>query len=135
MLTAPLTHAIAFLCAALLIGTAAAEATSKPIGTVKRIATVAGSGFRADLIARKSSGEGAPTAAVTLSTYRTRQGRWQKLDSLRLTGTFFWKSVTGLHAICRFELATAVRPHVTAEVLASPALGCGKARTVQLPRR
>ena len=101
----------------------------------KTIATAASTDFRADLVAQKSSSGSAPTATVTLTTYRQAAGGWQRIGSRRVTGTYFWNTVTGPRAVCRFELASAGHAHVAAQVLVSPSVGCGKAVSVALPAR
>jgi hypothetical protein len=87
---------------------------------------------------RKSSGGAAPTAAVSVTTYRHDAGRRRRTGVRRLRGTYFWKAVTAPHAVCRLELATASgtgsgRPLVRVQLLARPALGCARAETIPLP--
>jgi hypothetical protein len=92
---------------------------------------------RAVVVARKSSGGLAPTAAVTVETYRRTAGRWQRNGARRLAGPFFWHTVTAPHALCRLEITT-VGPvdarvsHVTVQLLRSPSLGCAAAETIPI---
>jgi hypothetical protein len=65
-------------------------------------------------------------------TYRHAAGGWRRLRSSRFAGTYFWKTLTGPRALCRFELASAGHAHVTVQLLQSPALGCGRSQTLAL---
>jgi hypothetical protein len=114
---------------------AASAALAAPTLATKTIATASSSDFRADLVARRSGAGAAPTATVMLRTYRHAAGGWQRLSSRKVGGTYFWKTVTGPRALCRFELASAAKAHVTVQLLVSPSLGCGNANTVTLPAR
>jgi len=117
----------------LLVGNPAA-ALAHRTGATATIATATSSDFRAELVAQRISGGSAPTAAVTLKTFRRAGGTWDVLDSKRLVGTFFWNTVRGPRALCRFELASANRPRVTVQLLRTPSLGCGTPTTVMLSR-
>jgi hypothetical protein len=121
---------VSSLVAALTLAATASGATH---GSAKTIATVSSSDFRADLVAHESGGGGAPTATVTLATYQRAAGGWHRIGTGRVAGTYFWKTVTSMRAVCRFELATAGRAHVAVQLLVSPSVGCGKAVTVNLP--
>ena len=123
------------LTAAALVLIATAEGAATHSTLTAAIATASSTDFRAELVARRSSGGSAPTATVTLTTFERNGSVWRKLTSKRLDGSFFWKTVSSPRAICRFELASAARPHVTVQLLLTPALGCGKPVTVQLPSR
>jgi hypothetical protein len=116
-----------------LVGDPAAGSAHRTVATAT-IASATSSGFRAELVAHRASGGRAPTAAVTLTTLRRAGGTWQTLETKRLVGTFFWKTVSGPRAVCRFELASTNRPRVTVQLLQTPSLGCGKPTTVLLPR-
>jgi len=123
------------LAAALLVLTATAIATPRSTSrTVATIATVSSSDFRAELVARRVSSGSAPSATATLTAYRHTGHGWRRLVSRRLAGTFFWNTLAGPRSICRFELTSAGRAHVTVELLQSPALGCGRSETVSLDR-
>jgi hypothetical protein len=115
--------------------TAPASATTHASATTKTIATASSTDFRADLVAQRASDGSAPTATVTLTTYRHAADGWQRIGSKRIAGTYFWNTVTGPRAICRFELASASHAHVAAQLLVSPSVGCGKAVTIGLPVR
>ena len=121
---------LAVAAAAALVLVPAAGAVSS-----KTIATATSTDFRADLVARSTGGGGAPSAVVTVVTYRRAARGWQRIGSRRVAGTYFWKTITGPRAICVFELASAGSAHVTAQLLVSPSTGCGKVTTVALPTR
>ena len=95
------------------------------------IATVTARDFKASLAATKhAGGGGAPTAAVTLSTFERVHGSWRRTGKRQLRGTYFWNTVTGPRALCTFEIHTAAtrrasRPSVVVQLLVTPALGCG----------
>jgi hypothetical protein len=116
------------------VGSAAEGAAAN----TKTIATVSTADFRAVVVARRNSGGRAPTAALTIDTY-ARSGRlWQRLDTRALSGPFFWKTVTGPHALCSFEIATGpggggTKPHVVVQLLRSPSTGCAAAQTIPIP--
>jgi hypothetical protein len=67
-----------------------------------------------------------------LITYRRAGTSWRQVATTRLRGTFFWKTLTGPHAICDFDFSSAGRPRVTVPLLQTPALGCGRTQTVSL---
>jgi hypothetical protein len=96
------------------------------IGSVSAVAV------RADVTAQKTGGGAAPTAVVTVTTYRRSHGRWVKHASRRLGGTYFWKTITAPHAICRLELVTSRSPRVIVQLLQTPSLGCARAQTFRL---
>lgn len=125
-----------------LLGLSAAAAlAAAPAGAAaassKTIASVSTVDYRAVVVALRSSGGSAPTARVTVDTFRRSGGHWQRLDAARLAGPFFWKTVTAPHALCRFEITTAsgsggARPGVTVQLLRSPSLGCAAAETIPI---
>jgi hypothetical protein len=117
------------------IAGAVAVAPTASAATSRTIASAATADFRAVLVAHPTSGGAAPSAAVALVTYRRVTGGWHRIASKRVGGTYFWKTVTAPRAVCRFELASAGRAHVVAQLLVSPSTGCGKATTVSLPAR
>jgi hypothetical protein len=117
---------------------AAAPATAGAAARATTIATATSVDYRAEVTARKGSGGAAPTAAMSVTTYRRGAGGWRRAGVRRLRGTYFWKTVTAPHAVCRLELATAsgaasTRPLVRVQLLASPALGCARTETIPLP--
>lgn len=122
---------LALLGASLAVATTAGAATQ----STKRIATIADTDFRVDVFARQTRPGSAPTATITVTTYRHAEGRWNLLATTRLQGTFFWKTVTGPLAICNLDLATVGAAHATVQLLTSPSLGCGKAHTIRLTGR
>jgi hypothetical protein len=95
------------LTAAALVLIATAEGAATHSTLTAAIATASSTDFRAELVARRSSGGSAPTATVTLTTFERNGSVWRKLTSKRLDGSFFWKTVSSPRAICRFELASA----------------------------
>ncbi|HET8606619.1 MAG TPA: hypothetical protein VFL66_06270 [Gaiellaceae bacterium] len=85
----------------------AACASAQPAAVhTQTIATVSGTDFRAVVAARRTGGGSAPTARVTVTTYRKAGGHWRRLAVHRLADGF-WHVATGPRAICRLELATA----------------------------
>ena len=121
-----------------LMAASVGSAAERAATNTKTIATVATIAYRAVVVARRNSGGRAPTAAVSIDTYE-RSGRlWQRIDARALSGLFFWKTVTGPHALCSFEIATSsggggTRPHVVVQLLRSPSLGCAGAQTIPIP--
>jgi hypothetical protein len=127
-----ITRLVPLLALTLSLAANAIAAPAHATVAAATIATATSSDFRADLVARRAGGGSAPTAAVTLTTYSRAGGAWHTLATRRLLGTFFWKTVSGPRALCRFELASAHRPHVTVQLLLTPSLGCGKTTTMLL---
>jgi hypothetical protein len=126
------------LAAAFALGAAStSSAADRAAQTARTIAAVTAVDYRAVVVAQKSSGGLAPTAAVTVRTYERSAGRWQPVGARRLAGPLFWHTVTAPHALCRFEIAT-VGPvddrasHVTVQLLRSPSLGCAAAETIPI---
>lgn len=126
------------LAAVALAAASSSAASGRQTGPVKTVASVATIEYRAVLTATKTSAGAAPTAAVTLTSYTRVDGRWARSAERRLSGGYFWKTVTAPHAVCRLELTSAggsaaPRPAVTAAMLISPSIGCGRAATLSLP--
>ena len=84
-----------------------AVASLQAATATKTIATVASVDFRAKLVAARTGGGAAPTARVTVQADERVAGRWRHLPTHRLTGTYFWKTVTGPAAVCHLDLVTA----------------------------
>ena len=129
----------ALIAVSALMAASVGSAAERSAANTKTIATVSTSDFRAVVVARRSSGGRAPTAAVTIDTY-ARSGRlWKPVDARALKGgPFFWNTVTGPHALCSFEIASGpggagTRPHVVVQLLRSPSLGCAEAQTIPIP--
>jgi hypothetical protein len=105
-----------------------------------RFATVAAittQDFRVAVVARRLDGGSAPTADVRVSVARRVGGSWRESGERRLGETFFWNNVSGPRAVCRLEINTAGTrsasgPHVMAQLLLSPSLGCGRRYRVPL---
>ncbi|HEX4521792.1 MAG TPA: hypothetical protein VH063_19610 [Gaiellaceae bacterium] len=128
--------ALAALVAAALVSAAVVHASGQT--AAKTLADVSTVDYRAAVVADKSSGGAAPTARVNVVTYVRAGGRWQRAAARRLPGTYFWKTVTAPHAVCRFDISTAGRgvarqPGVIVQLLASPSLGCGPTATIPIP--
>jgi hypothetical protein len=128
---------LALATAALAIA-APALASGRQTEAAKTVGSVATVEYRAVLTAARTSAGPAPTAAVTLTSYTRVDGRWARSGALRLSGKYFWKTVSAAHSVCRLELTSAdgsaaPRPSVTASILISPSIGCGRAQTLPLP--
>lgn len=101
----------------------------------KTIASLQTADYRVELSAVRAKGGAAPTAAVTLEVDVRRSGSWRRSLLRRLSGTWFWNTVTAAHAVCRLDLVEAPgTPKLTVQLLQSPSLGCGPAQVVRLPR-
>jgi len=99
------------------------------VGTAKTIVVVTHGSMRAVVAAHKTSGGQAPTAAITVTVYRVDRHAWHRTRNHRLTSTFFWRTVTAPHALCRLELAGT---RLSISVLISPSIGCSKTSTVEV---
>jgi hypothetical protein len=102
------------------------------------IASVTTQDFRAAVVATRVTGGATPTADVRVAIAQRSAGRWREKGETRLTGTYFWRTVTGPRAICKLELATASSPqspYVAIRLLQSPSLGCGRTHRIPLPAR
>jgi hypothetical protein len=124
---------LALVGTTLIVATTAGAATQST--KTKTIATAADTAFRVDVFARQTRPGDAPTATITIATYRRVEGGWRLLGNTPLRETFFWNTVTGPRAVCNLNLATAGTAHVTVQLLTSPSIGCGKAHTIKLPGR
>jgi hypothetical protein len=90
------------------------------------------------LTATKGSGGGAPTATVRFVAYELTARGWTRIGS-HVVGRedgWFWKVLTGGHAVCRF--ASGDRPPVKVKIrlLVTPSIGCSQLYTyyVGLPQ-
>jgi hypothetical protein len=122
---------------ATLVALALAGAAGGETAASKQIASATTTDFRVAVVAQRTGAGSAPTARVTLTTYERAGGRWQKSGTHRVGGSpsWFWNTVTGPRALCRFELVTrrgSSPPHVVVQLLVSPSLGCAKAQTYRL---
>jgi hypothetical protein len=121
--------------AAAAILCARAAATPRAAAT-KTIGTVAAADVRAQVVATRVGRGAAPTARGTVRAERLVKGRWRHVTTRRLTGTYFWKTVTGPAAICHLDLVTAglgrTKPHQAVQLLVTPSLGCGQRQTFVL---
>jgi hypothetical protein len=115
---------------------ARAGASPQAATASKTIASVASVDLRAKLVATRTGGGAAPTARVTVQADELVTGRWRRLATRRLAGTYFWNTVTGPAALCHLDLVTAglghAKPHLAVQLLVTPSLGCGKEQTVTL---
>ena len=110
------------------LGTAAPRVA--PVPTT--IATLSSLDYRAVLTAQRESSGAAPTAAVRLVIYSRAGGEWHRAATHRLSGTFFWKTVTAPHGICEIDLRTTGTPRLAVQLLESPSVGCGRTQTFAL---
>ena len=124
---------------ALLLTAALAAAVAASASAARIIATATTTDFRVVLTASKGApAGGAPTAAVTIRIFDRSGDGWRPTGSRRVAGTYFWNTVTGGRAVCRFALRTAgearsFRPVAIVQLLVTPSLGCGPARSFPLP--
>ena len=124
--------AVTFVVVVALVAAALATAGREQApATAKTIASTSTSDFRVVVSAANlGGGGGAPEAAVTVRTFERAGGDWRRTNERRLAGPYFWKTLTGPHAVCRLEIRTTAakagfRPHATVQLLRSPSLGCG----------
>jgi hypothetical protein len=121
-----------------LAAVVSAGAAASPKAATKTIGTVTAVDVRATIVATRTGTDSAPAAAVTVELDRRAGAGWQRAVTRKLTGTYFWNSVTGPAAICRLDLATAgqghTMPHVDVQLLVTPSIGCGKTQSVALTR-
>jgi hypothetical protein len=106
--------------------------------SVSRTATVAvvtTQEFRVAVVARRVTGGPAPTAEVRVALARRVGGSWREFAERRLGETYFWKTVSRPHAVCRLAIETAGTKRVTVRLLLSPSIGCGRTYGIPLPTR
>jgi hypothetical protein len=108
--------------------------------TQKRVADLRTTDFRVVVTATKRGSGSAPTAKVAVVTFQRRDGSWVHTGSHVLRGSYFWHTVSGSRAICRFEFHTAAartreRPRATVQLLMTPSLGCARAYEFVLTAR
>src|SRR5690348_579773 len=96
--------ALMIVAAGIAGGYATAAPAAPPPAT---IATLAGVDYRAAVVARHSSGEEPANARVVVTLYGRTQRGWALAFQRRLPETYFWRTVTAPHAICRLALSTA----------------------------
>ena len=131
--------ATALIAVSALMAASVGSAAERAAASTKTIATVSTTDFRAVVVARRSSGGRAPTAAVTVDIYARPGVLWKPVAARALSGgPFFWNTVTGPHALCSLEIAsgpggTGPRSHVVVQLLRSPSLGCAGAQTIPIP--
>jgi hypothetical protein len=133
--TALLLSASLVALTALLPGGAVARPKKTAAASV--VAIVTSRDFRVAVVAQRLNRGAVPTAEVRVAVAELVGGGWRERGERRLRETYFWRTVTGLRSICRLELATGspTRPHVTVQLLRSPALGCGPTHRLALPAR
>lgn len=103
------------------------------------LATLTTRDFRAAVVARRLDGGGTPAAEVRVALARRAGTGWRELRESLLGEAFFWHTVTGPRAVCRFAVDSAgsspsYDPYVTVRLLVSPSLGCGRTFRLPLPR-
>jgi hypothetical protein len=118
----------------MLVGVALTLAVLAPAASAgaasKTIAVVTHGDVRAVVSARKTSDGRAPTAAITVTGYRsTPSHRWVRGHRAAVAGTFFWKTVTAPHAVCRIRLSGSA---LSLSLLVTPSIGCSTTRTTAL---
>ena len=105
------------------------------------IGSVTTTDFRAVLVAAKGDGGGgSPTATVTLGTWRRVAGQWRRTGLHRVSGPYFWNTISGPRSVCRLEIRTArgrpvFRPVVAVQLLITPSVGCGRVHRYILAER
>lgn len=133
--TITLVLAALLLTVAVAGGRAAATAPRTLARGTATIASATTTDFRVAVVAHRSSGGAAPSAAATLTSWERRGDHWQRSGTRALAGTYFWKTLTGARALCDLRIVTAARstrPHVVVQLLVTPSLGCGKAQAFEL---
>jgi hypothetical protein len=130
MTRATLALAVPAVAAALAIAHPAAGQPSVPQGRTlaasvpeRVIASSTAHDFRINLVAKQTSGDGAPSATVWAIAYDFSHGTWHKLDQIRLSDGFFWDTVTGQHAIRDFTITNNDPRGGSVRLLETPALG------------
>jgi hypothetical protein len=124
MTNAPLAVAVPAVAAALAFGhPATAQATTHTPERV--IASAQEHALRINIVAKETSGGGAPTASVWAIAYDHSTGQWRKLGQLKLGASdgFFWDTVTGQHAIRDFTFSNSLPRGGSVRLLVTPALG------------
>ena len=89
------------------------------------VASSTADGFRITVTATRTSGGEAPTATVTVTAFKSDGGAWMSLGRIRLgrENGFFWKVLTGAHAVRELSIGTSSPEHGAVQLLLSPALG------------
>jgi hypothetical protein len=124
MTKAQLALAVPAVATALAVGHAATTQASTQ--TPERvIASAQEHALRIDIVAKETSAGSAPTASVWTIAYDHSTGVWRRLGEIRLgdSGGFFWKTVTGQHAIRDFTVSNSVPRGGSVRLLVTPALG------------
>jgi hypothetical protein len=116
-----------------LVLLAAGAAAAQAAAPSRSIASVQSVDYRVALQATRTSAGAAPTARVLVQVEARRGGTWRTVVLRRLPGTYFWKTVTGPHAVCRLQLADAGTRRVTVQLLETPSIGCAPPHTIPLP--
>ena len=132
----------ALLAQTALAGLALAASSTAAATTTPKTTTIASAtslDYRVVLGVRKNPGGNAPTAEVIVTTYVRSNSRWHHAGSRNLPGTYFWKTVSAPHSLCRLEIdstsSTGARgPRAIVQLLVSPSIGCGRTQTISLPK-
>ena len=115
-----------------------ALAVAASAAAARTIATATTTDFRVVLTASKGKPTGgAPSATVRISLYSRSGDGWRSFANRRVPGTYFWNTVTGGHAVCLLEVRTAgdapgFRSVAVVQLLVTPSVGCGRARSFPL---
>src|SRR5262245_4227727 len=124
--------------ALVLTGALALAVAASASAAARTIATATTTDYRVVLSATrgKPSG-GAPSATVRIQLYGRSGDGWRSFANRRVPGTYFWNTVTGGHAVCRLEVRTAgtapgFRSVAVVQLLVTPSIGCGSARSYPL---
>jgi hypothetical protein len=120
---------VPLLVAVLAAAVCAAEVSAARSQT-RTVATATVGTYRAVVTAAKTSVGPAPTAKVDLATYVRSGSRWKRVGLHRLDGTFFWKTITAPHGLCKLAVVRKPAPvHVVVQPLITPSIGCGASVT------
>jgi hypothetical protein len=114
-----------------IMGSAQAASKSTSSATTKLIAVSTLDGdFRVALAAIRGPSEGgAPVATVKVSAYERSGGQWKLVGRLTVGDprAWFWYTVTGGYAICRFSTSDVSPYPIEVRLLVSPSIGCSDA--------
>jgi hypothetical protein len=125
---------IAIATTILITGVSQSQArTIRGAAATKIVGTLSSVDYRVAVLARRTSTGSAPTASVSVTTFRKSGAHWVRTASSQLRQTYFWKTISSGRTICNLQLVTASpHPHVTVELLLTPSLGCASATNVPL---
>jgi hypothetical protein len=129
-----LTLALAGL-AVIATAAATASASSNNPSRTMTVAAISTVEYRASVVAHKTSAE-PPTARVTVEIETRAAGSWTPPAVHALRGVYFWNTLRSPHSLCQLAIETAGgvthRPVLLVQLVASPALGCGRDQSFPL---